>query len=350
MLLTTREEIESYLPTNKWKDAQSLLSFAEEEETNVLQPVLGQPLLDYLTERYEVLCSEEGGITPQEFPVEKVDDVVRLIRMCQKVILYMALANNSGLLTVSFNPGGGLNMMSAENYETADKESVQRFERDAFKKAHRNIDSILTLLERDARSSKPLFADKWRESRYYYRQSHLLITTAMQMQEYLDIKGSREKYIELVPDLRYAQNTYIAPRIGDELMKAFIASLTSNDVVPTIREEQDENTSLRNREIKEHWDEAIFRLSSALVGYAEHRNVKMRRDDSLSEADMSMARALDFIQSHQDCFLPYIKSSPLYVEPESAPTVKQNRECREAFDYENPENMVTVFRPTLQRY
>lgn len=350
MLLTTRQEIESYLPTSKWKDAQSLLSFAEEEENNVLQPILGQPLLDYLTERYEDFCSEEGGVTPQEFPTEKVDDTVRLIRMCQKVILYMALANNSGLLTVSFNPGGGLNMMSAENYETADKESVQRFERDAFKKAHRNVDSILTLLERDARKSKPIFADKWRNSRYYYLQSHLLITTAMQMQEYLDIKGSREKYIELVPDLKYAQNTYIAPRVGDELMKAFIASLTSNDVVPIISEEQDDAASLHNSEIKAHWKEAVIRLCFALAGYAEHRNVKMRRDDSLSEADMSMARALGFIQSHQDSFMPYIKSSPLYVEPTSVSEFKQERECREKFDHENPENMITVFRPTLQRY
>lgn len=350
MILTDTQEIASYLPTSKWRDAQTLLAYTEEEESNVLLPVLGQELLDWLTEQYDNLVAEQGGITSQQFPVDKVDDTVRLIRICQKVVLYMALANNSGLLTVSFNPGGGLNMVSAENYDTADKETIQRFERDAFKKAHRNIDAMLTLLERDARKPEPIFAKMWKQSRYYYLQSNLLITTAMQMQDYLDIKGSREKYIELVPDLKYCQNTYLTPQVGDELMKAFIATATRNDVIPTVSEEgrTEAEVLALNGEIRSHWAEALDRLRASLANYAEHRNPKLRRGDSLSEADMSVARALDFIRSHQDSFLPYIESSPLYVAPEPTPTARPQKPC--SCSPQDSESPLFVLRPTLNRY
>lgn len=352
MILTLTQEIESYLPTSKWKDAQGLLAYIEEEEANLLLPVLGEELLDYLTEQYDELVDEYQGITPQVFPSDKVDDAVRLIRMCQKAVLYMALANNSGLMAVSFNKGGGMNVVSAEYYEAADKESIARFERDAYKKAHRNIDAILTLLERDAQKAEPQFAEKWKKSRYFYLQSHLLITTAMQMQDYLDIKGSRERYIELVPDLKYCQATYLTPRVGDALMKAFVAQATDASVVPTVTDNSktEEEILTANEAIRNDWSEALDRLRAALANYTEHRNMKLRRDDSLSEADMSMARALEYISAHQGSFLPYIESSPLYVAPEVTPTARPEKSDKPAFDRENPRNMITVLPTGLNRW
>lgn len=352
MILTLPQEIESYLPTSKWKDAQGLLAYTEEEEANLLLPVLGEELMDHLTERYDELVAEYQGITPQVFPAEQVDDTVRLIRMCQKAVLYMALANNSGLMAVSFNKGGGMNVVSAEYYEAADKESIVRFERDAYKKAHRNIDAILTLLERDAQKAEPQFADMWRKSRYFYLQSHLLITTAMQMQDYLDIKGSRERYIELVPDLKYCQSTYLAPRIGDALMKALVAQATDATIVPTVTDETKTEAEIiaANDAIRADWNEALDRLRAALANYTEHRNPKLRRSDSLSEADMSMARALEYLSAHQPSFLPYIETSPLYVAPDPTPTARPEKPEAPAFDRENPRNMITVLPTGLNRW
>lgn len=352
MILSLSQEIESYLPTSKWKDAQSLLAYTEEEETNLLLPVLGQELLDHLTERYDEFVARYEGITSQQFPVDQADDTVRLIRMCQKAVLYMALANNSGLLTVSFNPGGGLNTVSAEYYDKADKDTLQRFERDAFKKAHRNVDAILTLLERDAQKDEPQFAAMWKKSRYFYLQSNLLITTAMQMQDYLDIKGSRERYIELVPDLKYCQATYIAPRVGDGLMKAFVQCSTNPNIIPSISDETKTEAQLlaMNAKIRADWSEALDRLRAALANYTEHRNPKLRRPDSLSEADMSMARALEYISAHQSSFMPYIETSPLYVAPKPTPTAEPSKPVKPAFDPENPRNMIAVLPTTLKRW
>lgn len=355
MLLTLNEEITSYLPTSKWKDADALLPSIEEEEQNTLVPILGEPLYEYLCEKYDELVLEYGGITADKFPVEKVDDTVRLLRICQKVSLYLALANNSGLMTVSFNPGGGLNRVSSEYYDVADKESINRFERDAWKKAHRNIDALLTLLERDARKEEPLFSEMWKESRYFYLQSKLLLTTATQMQDYLDIKGSREKYIELLPDIKYCQAVYLTPQVGEELMKAFIRTSTESGVIPLLTAENDETLSegellAKNAEIQADWAEALDRLRSALANYTEHRNVKMRRPDSLSEGDMCIARAVQYLSEHQESFLPYVKSSPFYKEPEPASASKQENVAEEElFNPDDPDNKLTVLM-SLNRY
>lgn len=351
MLLRLDTEIQSYLPTSKWNDAQLLLSFVEEEEQNVLLPILGEELLEHLNNRYDKLVAEYDGITTNVFPVDKVDDEVRLLRICQKVCLYMVLANNSGLLSVSFNPGGGLNQVSAEYYETADKDAINRFERDAWKKAHRNIDALLTLLERDARSEKPKFKKLWESSRYFYLQSNLLLTTATQTQDYLDIKGSRERYIELVPDMKYCQSVYLTPQIGEKLMTAFIKSATDDSVIPTISDETlSEGTLLaKNGEIRGHWAEALDRLRSALANYTEHRNVKMRRPDSLSEGDMQIARAVQFIREYQDSFMPYIESSPIYQPPTPEPIEKPGFKKRHQYNPDDPNNKLTVLA-SLNRY
>ena len=352
MILSRPQEIESYLPTSKWKNVQSLLAYTEEEETNVLLPILGQELLDYLNEQCEELAVAYNGITTQSVPLDQVTDTVRLIRMCQKVALYMAMANNSGLLAVSFNQGGGMNIVSAENFEAADKDSISRFERDAFRKAHRNIDAMLTLLERDAQKEEPTFADMWKKSRYFYLQSHLLITTATQMQEYLNINSSRERYIELVPDLRYCQSIYIEPRLGDKLMNAFIRLSTDPNVIPVLSDESKSESEMLalNAIIRKDWSEAADKLCSALANYAEHRNTKIRRADSLSEADMSMARALEYISMHQDSFMPYIEDSPLYKKPDVIQNDKPCRPERASFDKKNPRNMITVLPTGLNRW
>lgn len=353
MILSQTQEIESLSPTSKWDDAQILLAYTEEEEVNTLLPILGEELMDYLCGKYEALMAEYEGITPQVFPADKVDDTVKLIRLCQKVVLYMAQANSAGLLGVSFNRGGGMNVVSAENYEPADKDRIARFERDAYKKAHRNVDAILVLLEQDAQKSEPLFASMWKKSRYFYLQGHLLITTAVQLQDYLHIGCSRERYIELVPDLKYCQSTYLAPRLGDDLMKALIEQATDSSVIPTVTDETKTEAELLslNASIKADWREALDRLRAALANYAEYRNPKLRRSDSLSEADMSMARALEYISLHQDSFMPYIESSPLYTPPQPAPEKElERRPQRPPFDRKNPRNMITVLPTTLKRW
>lgn len=356
MLLTLESEITAYLPTSKWRDTDRLLAVIEEEEENTLVPILGRSLFGYLNGRYEELIAEYGGITPDIIDKGALDDTVRILRVCQKIVLYLALGNNSGLLGVSLNAGGGMNIASSEYYESADKDSVARFERDTWKKAHRNIDTLLSMLERDACKEEPLFAELWKESSYFYLKRNLLFSTAVQMQDYLDIKSSRERYIELVPDIKYCQGVYLAPQVGDELIRAIVEKTVntkerdsgysengSSGVEPAPKKEQ----------VLKDWMEATDRLRTALAGYVEHRNTKMRRADSLSEADMSLARAIQYISEHQDSFEPYVQKSPFYIKPEESFVAVENHSdvcAGHTFDPCDPDNMITVLRPTLRRW
>ena len=331
MLLTKHEEIQACLPTSKWDDADSLLGLMEEEEEHVVVPILGRELYDHLVDRYGELVGEYGDIsaTNADLARENVTDEIRLIRLCQKVQLYMALANNAGLLAVSFNSGGGLNIASAEYYDKADKESINRFERDAWKKAHRNIDSMLSLLERDAKSKHPMFAELWKKSRYFYLRGDLLFTTAVQMQDYVDIKDSREKFIELIPDIKYCQSVFIETEIGAELMDAFVRTATDSSVIPSAKPSEIEGFTegellAKNGEIRGIWFEAMDRLRTSLAHYVMQENEKMRKGNSLPNAELSRARALRYISENQEAFMPYIETSPLYTKPaEPAETEKR---------------------------
>ncbi|MGN0091279.1 MAG: DUF6712 family protein [Alloprevotella sp.] len=369
MLLIENKEIDSYLPTSKWRNANDLLSYVEEEEQNVVIPILGESLFNELVSRYEEMVGRYGGVTTNLLPSEHVDEHIRMIRYCQKIQLFMALANNVGLMAVSFNQGGGFNMASSDNYDSADKETLNRLERDAFRKAHRNIETMLYELERDAKKPEPLFAEMWRESDYFYFKAGVLISRADVLNNYLNIGNSRERYIELLPDLRYAQNTYLCPELGSELMQAFVDRNTQ--VIPmqpkTEASEEEETAGEGGEEpTPQHtpewlqrqrmlWAKAEDALRASLACYAEYRNVKMRRPESLENAEMSRAQAVKLIRDNQEYFMPYVATSPFYVEPDKEEEKQpENPRCicgePSRFDPCDPGNAITVLNPTLRRY
>ena len=73
------------------------------------------------------------------------------------------LSHKAGLLTVSFNEGGGMNMVSADGYEPADDKRMERVVKDAFMSAGRAIDSLLLFLESDDKGTR-LFTDLWQQA------------------------------------------------------------------------------------------------------------------------------------------------------------------------------------------
>lgn len=367
MLLTTDDEIRSLMPTSKWNDVDMLLSCVEEEEQNVVLNLLGDELMNRFVADYERLKAEHGGITPDVLRPDMLEEqadrqAVRAIRICQKIQLFLAVAHNAGLMSVQFNSGGGLNQATAEYYEKADDKSVERFVKDAYMKAHRNTDELLTLLERDARSPQPLWAELWKQSRYYFEQSNLLITTALQMQYFLNINSSRQRFIELLPDLQFVQQHYIKPRLGAKLTEAFIRFNTSNEVIrypfnPEAQAEGEASTEGEGGSIPIYpdamlvWGEAIHRVRMAMAIFTEWRNPQLRRKESLDEANLSIASAVSYISENQDYFMPYVESSPFYVKPVvEEELTDEERQCQNrcicgeppTYDPCNPTNKATT--------
>lgn len=236
MFFKSIKEISALAPTSKWNKLDKLQSLLEEEEMNRLIPILGQGLYDVLQESYDsVTAGFPDGIIPSNIAdiiaTGASRTLVNILRACQRVAFYMTLADNSGLLNVSFNEGGGVNSATADNYDDVSDKVFERFERDAFAKGNRAVDNLLLLLEHDAQSERQ-FTDMWMHSRYFYSQGNLLFTTATELQQFMDINESRAKFISLVPQIRYCQQVYIEPIIGSPLLQHILALKLGNATVP----------------------------------------------------------------------------------------------------------------------
>ena len=263
MFITTEKEIISLMPTARWNTPGLLKGYLEEEERVALEPLLGTPLYLFLCDEYVRLKDLYGDITPatvvptgesrpeaevsgdvterleqirqgqygetydeapageEEVPRKDMQEI-RLIRICQQIEFYRMLSHKAGLLTVSFNEGGGMNVVTAEGYDEAGDKRMERVVKDAFMSAGRATDSLLLFLEADAKGDR-LFTELWQEADAFYLHRDLLFQTARMLNEYLDIGGDRMAYVQLVRDIRFCQNTYLRPRIGAKLLRAVTA-------------------------------------------------------------------------------------------------------------------------------
>lgn len=312
MLITRKEEIEIFLPTSVLDAAEGMLTLMEDSEETYLIPVLGRPLFNYIQQEYEQLSQKEDWLLPKNGAGEK--PVEKLIRISQEIVVYMTLANSAGLFSVSMNDAG-LNTPTTQGYEASDEKSIERFVKDTYMKGHRAIDRVLMFLEEDATSIKygnsenpeeqigQLFTDLWKSSRYFYKNYDTLFITADEFNRYLYIGDSREKFVSLLPDIRYSQDTFLCPQVGYGLMKALTASQTDLSFLP----EKVADVAI--------WVNAIKMLRSALALYTETRNEKMQRKSSRNEADLALERAKNYIRKHQSAFGEYMEDSPLYVSP-----------------------------------
>ena len=335
MFIRDVREINAYLPTSVYNDNEGLLSLTEDTEETYILPVIGGKLYEYLDDYYQNIC--DGSDDVSKTIVSCKSPECKLLRMVQKVIVYLTLANHSGILSVSLNDGGGFNTVSTDGFDKADKDVVSRFERDAFFEGKRGIDRILLFLEADAKSGDPKFLEYWKESDYFYKNVDLLFSTAECFNKYYDISGSREKFVSLQPMIRRAQNAYIAPVLGDELMEAFVAYQLNNDI-RVLEGNEDE--------VQKIWNKATDKLRLALAVRTDSISKGLQKGDLESQADLFLCQAKEYIAKNQEAFMPYIKSSSLYVSPSS----ESKGEDLPDFNGKNTDDAIFVFMPHLNRH
>lgn len=375
MLITTQNELISLMPTARWDRPSQLYGYLEEEERIALEPLLGTTLYQHLLLEYDRLRTKYTDITAttirptgkakqdariahadvterleqiqqgryreayteaedweREVPKEEMQ-TIRLIRICQQIEFYKMLSHKAGLLTVSFNEGGGMNTVSATGYEEADEKAKDRVVKDAYMSAGRAIDSLLLFLEADAKGDK-LFTEKWEEADAFYLRKDLLFQTARVLNEYLDIRGERMAYVALVRDIRFCQNTYIKSRIGIKLMKAVITYANEGELTePSGTPEEVEATARYNEAISE----LLVRLRTALAFYVESRRSelqptkdKLARRDSMTDAQQAMAMACTFIEENIDALGNAAIDTPIY-------NMVSEREAQKEADRKNAE-------------
>lgn len=374
MLVTTQNEIQSLMPTARWDKPQVLFGYLEEEEAVALEPLLGSSLYQHVLSEYERLRQEyvditattvrptgkakqdprlahadvterleqvaqgkyrETYTTPEEGEKEvpaKDMKTIQLIRICQRIEWYRMLANKAGLLTISFNEGGGMNISVGESYDAADEKAKDRAVKDALGGAGRAIDSLLLFLEADAKGEK-LFTEMWQEADAFYLNKDLLFQTATVLDKFLDIKSQRMAYVSLVRDIRFCQDTYLEPRIGARLLEAVVDFANNggdNAVMKTLLKKLRIALAFYVESRRTNISRLSLTVSTSArgTGSSIEKEERLARRDSMTDAQQAMAMACDYIAENLDALGEAAVGSPIYnIAREREAQAERERQC-----------------------
>lgn len=269
MILSTNKELRLILPSNAVDDIANLQGVLDNSEKDFLQDKLGKPLYTRLCEYYTTL----GG---DGFYQQKIDGSYAkkpwsvLLNLAQRMVVNDAMARYAYQQILSVN-GAGVNIASSTDYDPATEKLLDKGVAGYRMEAMVSLNNLLKLLENWAVSintpseaaatkdgSESTEAPKgestevqkgestevpngestevpndesteahtsiqeivllWQESKYYYLHHDLLFPTCSVLEQYLSVHDNRDKFIRLLPDIRYVQDEYIADVFGDELI------------------------------------------------------------------------------------------------------------------------------------
>ena len=309
LILTTPQELRQYHPAHVLSTLDGYVGFIRSSQTQFLTPYVGKPLFNAVLAKYENVYDKEELLADNEFTPWQ-----ELIHLCQGPVAFDMAYRSADVVGVSLNDSG-LNIVETGGYEKADKEDKESYKKRMYKEAHAAIDRLLVTLEEWAEEvgatdledlseelqEKKEIVTLWRQSRYYYLAEGLFINTARKLNEFIDIYESREKFIQLLPDLRYCNEFVIRPELGDAL---------TDDL---IRKQQD--GALSSVETQ-----AVYLAQYALALKVEERSPLFKRPEAKDEAIGAIKRMVDYIAAHQSDFdEEAIRTAPFYQEPKPQP-------------------------------
>lgn len=309
MLISTPEELQQYLPSHSMDNIATMLGFLDNSEHDFLMERVGAPLHEFLVKAYQNICENDQISLLLATNAINYTPTQLLITLCQRVIVFDAFARSAEIRAVSVN-SSGFNDPSSDGYDTSSADSVKQFKSQCIKESHAAVNRLLLRLEEWAKQSAALaeiqtpeltpeqtetnnIVDLWKRSAYYYKTEGILINTATALSEFLDIYESREKFIQLLPDLRYIQEVVLSSEFGEDLVE----DLTKKNV-----ENKGNNTEKK----------AIRLMKRAMALCLEDRNKMFKRELAHSEAIQAFSNAKNFISAHTPDFNPEaLSTSPL---------------------------------------
>lgn len=238
MIITTIQELRLASPAHALDSIDGLVGFIDNSEHDFLEDKLGTPLYDALCKWYDENPSTRTSVSDYQTGYWN-----RLLLLAQRCVAFDALGRAIGMQAISVN-NAGINVSIADDYPAPDKngKTIDLYRDTCTKEAHAALNQLLRQLEQwckeqgtatadDTSSISPQTSDieerseivtLWKQSRYYYLAAALLIPSCEVLQSYLNIYDSREKFIQLLPDLRFIQEEIIANSIGEDLLKVVI--------------------------------------------------------------------------------------------------------------------------------
>lgn len=253
MIISTIKELRLHIPSNAIDEISSLQGILDNSEKDFLRDKLGDSLYHRLCEYYQTVSPDDfymavsnGEHTQQPW--------MQLLLMAQRMVTYDAMSRFAYTQALSIN-GTGINVASSDDYGTASKDLLDKGVQGYKREAMVSLNQMLVMLEGWARkmatpaaiaeadsTDQPTTEPKdeqhkaieeisllWQESQYYYAHHDLLIATCADLQQYLDIYESREKFIRLLPDLHFIQDEYISEAIGEDTVQRLLHTYNPND-------------------------------------------------------------------------------------------------------------------------
>jgi hypothetical protein len=315
MLINSLQELRLFFPSHALQSIDPLTGFIDNSEHDFLQDKLGTPL-------YNDLCKYYATASPSLVEDGNTSYRNRLLLMAQRVVAFDAFSRAIGVHAVSIS-NAGVNISVADDYVKPDKEAIDAYKQTCIKEAHSAVNRLLATLEEwtqyAAASEEPdeeltAIVSLWRQSRFFYLAAELLIPSAKVLQEYLNIYDSREKFIQLLPDLRYIQEEMLTPAIGEELTDYLVSQ--SQQLPATVSEASPEDKLIIRtiHSVRKFMAAALEERSEIL------RTSNNRRAKAHDEQVRLLQSLKEHIARHQDDFLSLsedaMKGSPLYIDPE----------------------------------
>lgn len=260
MILSTTKELRLHIPSNAIDEISSLQGILDNSEKDFLRDKLGDSL-------YRQLCEYYQTVSPDDFYLAVTNGEhthqpwMQLLVLAQRMVTYDAMSRFAYTQALSIN-GTGINVASSEDYGAASKDLLDKGVQGYKREAMVSLNQMLVMLEGWAKdcvkkqasdvqktaesvpntdNSVPKTGESvrmseigeivklWQESQYYYLHHDLLIATCADLQQYLDIYESREKFIRLLPDLHFIQDEYISEAIGEPMVQHLLTTTDPAD-------------------------------------------------------------------------------------------------------------------------
>lgn len=286
MILSSNQELRLHLPSNAVDEVANLQGMLDNSEKDFLKPRLGASL-------YDRLCKQYASIEPSVFCDAVTDGTYtndpwnELLLYAQRMIVNDAMAQNIEKQALSVN-GSGINVASSNDYAVATDKQIAQGKESYRQSAMTSLNNLLSLLEgwaKEVNTPMPIDAagdgaegstpsdgsnqgsssegtdegtdggkddaaeaekkqhdaieeivTLWQESKYYYYHRDLLFPTCESLQPYLDIYGNRDKFVRLIPDMRFIQSEYLEEAFGEDFIPRLLQSSEDDKMLKKARQ------------------------------------------------------------------------------------------------------------------
>lgn len=328
MILSTTKELRLHNPSNAVDEVNLLQGILDNSEKDFLREKLGGPLYTRLCDYYESILPDDFFLAVTGGSYQQ-DPFAVLLLYAQRVVVNDALMRYVYQQALSVN-GAGVNMAGGDDYSSASDKMIDKAVQGYKKEAFSSLNALLVMLEEWAKETDGSEDDAgdahqqsireivklWRQSKYYYLHSELLIPTCTVLQRYLDIYENRDKFIRLLPDLLFIQEEYIEDIVGADMIKQLLRADEHDRLLKKVRRLMvaylEERTTVLNidktRRMQAH-NEGVALKSSILSVLSESK-----KDEPDNSGSMSSTPA-DENPSQEDGFKNNQAGSKIFVSP-----------------------------------